>query len=89
MQGWTNQILPLALKVNETSFTSAEMKSTIDELSKLGSELLDGIDVNNNGRIDPIEGECGATDAYNYGVYMADFPIFTGPNRIPPTPAGK
>ena len=89
MQGWTNQILPLALKVNETSFTSAEMQPTIDELSKLGSELLDGLDVNENGRIDPIEGECGATDAYNYGVYMADFPIFTGPNRIPPTPAAK
>ena len=89
MRGWTNQILPLALKVNETSFTSPDMKSTIDELSKLGSELLDGIDVNQNGRIDPIEGECGATDAYNYGVYMADFPIFTGPNRIPPTPTGK
>jgi serine/threonine protein kinase len=88
MRDWTNQILPLALKLNGTSF-GTEMQPTIDELSKLGSELLDGIDVNKNGRIDPIEGECGATDAYNYGVYMADFPIYTGPNRTPPTPTGK
>jgi hypothetical protein len=88
MRDWTNQILPLALKLNGTSF-GTEMQPTIDELSKLGTELLDGIDVNNNGRIDPIEGECGATDAYNYGVYMADFPIYTGPNRTPPTPTGK
>ena len=84
MRGWTNQILPLALKLNGTKF-GTEMQPTIDELSKLGSELLIGIDVNQNGRIDPIEGECGAKNAYDYGVYMADFPILTGPNRTPPT----
>ena len=89
MQGWTNQILPLALKLNETTFTNPEMQSTVDELSKLGNDLLNGLDANKNGRIDPIKGECGAIDAYNYGVYMADFPIFTGPNRIPPTPTSK
>jgi len=89
MQGWTNQILPLALKLNETSFTDPEMQSTIDQLAKLGNDLLNGLDVNNNGRIDPIEGECGATDAYNYGVYMADFPLYSGPDRIPPTPTNK
>ncbi len=88
MRDWTNQILPLAVKLNGTSF-GPEMKLTIDKLSQLGSELSNGIDVNKNGTIDPIEGECGATDAYNYGTYMADFPILTGPNRIPPTPTGK
>jgi hypothetical protein len=88
MQGWTNQILPLALKLNQTSFGS-EMQPTIDELSKLGDELLNGFDVNNNGTIDPTKGECGAKNAYNYGVYMADFLILTGPNRIPPTPTSK
>jgi serine/threonine protein kinase len=84
MRGWTNQILPLALKLNETSFGN-EMQPTIDQLSKLGSGLLNGTDVNKNGRIDPIEGECGAKDAYNYGVYMADFSIYTGANKMPPT----
>jgi serine/threonine protein kinase len=89
MRDWTNQILPLALKLNETSFTGPEMQSTIDELSKLGNQLSNGIDANKNGTIDPIKGECGAINAYNYGVYMADFTIYTGPNRIPPTPTNK
>jgi len=89
MRDWTNQILPLALKLNETSFTSSEMQSTIDELSKLGNDLSNGTDANKNGTIDPIKGECGAINAYNYGIYMADFSIYTGPNRIPPTPANK
>ncbi len=85
MRVWTNQILPLALKLNTTPFTSPEIQSTIDELSKLGNELSNGIDVNNNGTIDPIQGECGAINAYNYGVSMADFLIYSGPNRTPPT----
>src|SRR5215213_2084819 len=84
MRGLTNQILPLALKLDGTSFGTG-MQPTIDELSKLGTELLNGNDVNKNGTIDPIEGECGATDAYNYGTYLADFQIYTGPNRTPPT----
>ena len=89
MREWNNQILPLALELTQTSFTSPEMQSKIDALSKLGNDLLNGVDINNNGTVEPIEGECGAKSAYNYGIYMADFPIFTGPNRIPPTPASK
>jgi serine/threonine protein kinase len=86
MEGWTNQILPLALKLNETAYGPA-MKPVIDELSTLGDALLNGVDKNNNGQIEPIEGECGAGKAYELGWFMADFPIYTGPNRTPP--AGK
>jgi hypothetical protein len=84
MTGWTKAILPLALKLQGTSF-GPEMKPTIDELSKLGSQLLNGVDTNGNGNIDPMEGECGAENAYKYGTYLADFTIFPGSNRIPPT----
>jgi serine/threonine protein kinase len=89
MKEWTNQILPLALKLQATSFGSPEMKPTIDELSKLGKALSNGMDADQNGRVDPTAGECGALQAYDYGTYMADFPIFEGPNRIPPTAENK
>ncbi len=88
MQGWTNDILPLALKLDETSF-GLEMQQTIDQLSKLGDKLDNGEDTNNNGTVEAIEGECGALLAYKYGTNMADFLILSGPNRIPPTPTGK
>ena len=86
MEAWTRQILPLALEIHETEF-GPEMKPMIDELSILGKALSNGVDANNNGTIGASEGECGAFHAYYYGIYMADFPIFTGSNRIPPTAA--
>ena len=88
MEGWTNQILPLALKLQATSF-GPEMKPTIDELSRLGKALSNGVDANENGTVEPIEGECSALQAYDYGTFMADFSLFTGPNRIPPTAENK
>ena len=84
MQEWTNQILPLALKLQQTPFGS-EMKPIIDDLSRLGKALSNGVDANKSGAVDPIEGECGAYQAYYYGTWMADFPIFSGANRLPPT----
>jgi hypothetical protein len=83
MDGWTKQILNLALQLNETPF-GPEMNPIVDELSKLGNQLVNGVDVNGNEFIDPIAGECGADKAYEYGRYLADFLIYIGPNRIPP-----
>jgi hypothetical protein len=83
METWTNQILPLALKLTETDYGPA-MKPTIDELAKLGDALLNGVDTNGNGQIEAVEGECGAAKAYEFGSFMEDFPIYTGPNRTPP-----
>ena len=84
MEALTNQILPLALELQNTPF-GPEMEPIIQQLSGLGKALSDGVDANKNGPIEAIEGECGAYQAYYYGTWMADFPIFSGANRIPPT----
>ena len=84
MDEWTRQILPLALQLQQTSF-GPEMQPIIEELSTLGKALSDGEDANKNGTVEPVVGECGAYQAYYYGTWMADFPIFSGANRIPPT----
>jgi len=87
MKKLTDQILPLALQLQNTPLD--ETKPIIDELSRFGKALSDGVDANENGTVDPVEGECSALQAYDYGTYMADFPIFAGPNRIPPTAENK
>jgi hypothetical protein len=87
MQGWTNEILDLALQLNETPF-GPEMGPIIIQLSTLGKNLVEGVDLNENGIIDPVTGECGADTAYDHAYYMADLQILPGPNRIPPTPVG-
>ena len=84
METWTNEILDLALQLNDMPF-GPEMEPIVSQLSTLGVHLIDGLDTNENGRVDPIAGECGATLAYYSAYYMADFQIYLGPNRIPPS----
>lgn len=84
MESWTNEILPLALSLSESSF-GPEMEPIITDLSGLGDALLNGTDSNENGEVEPVEGECGALLAYRYGTNMADFQIYPGADRIPPT----
>jgi serine/threonine protein kinase len=84
MEGWTNQILDLALQLNDMPF-GPEMESIVTQLAQLGKELVDGADANENGIIDLVSGECGADDAYEKAYWMADFQIYLGPNRIPPS----
>jgi len=83
VEGWTNQILELALQLNELPF-GPDMEPIVSELSTLGTTLLKGTDADKNGDIGTVAGECGATAAYQYGWDMIDMLIFTGPNRVPP-----
>jgi serine/threonine-protein kinase len=84
MEAWTNDILDLALQLAQTPF-GPEMEPIVSEISQAGNTLLRGVDVNSNGIIDPIEGECGANVAYDHAYFMADMQIYLGPDRIPPT----
>ncbi len=84
MEGWTIQLLPLALELTETSFGS-EMEPLINEMSLLGSNLLQGFDANQNGLVEALEGECGVNLAYEYGWSLVEMPIFIGPDRVPPS----
>jgi tRNA A-37 threonylcarbamoyl transferase component Bud32 len=84
MEGWTNQLLALALQLALTSF-GPDMEPIIEEMSELSDRLLTGEDVNQDGLVEPIPGECGVNLAYEYGWYMADMSIFIGDDRIPPS----
>ncbi len=84
MDGWTSQLLPLALKLNDTPF-GPEMEPIIAEMAVLGKNLLSGVDTNKNGRSDEIlPGECGADIAYKQAYFMADMFLYPGADRIPP-----
>ena len=85
MDGWTNQLLPLALQLKETPF-GPEMEPIITEMAVLATSLLGGVDVNSNGRLeDVLPGECGADVAYKQAYFMADMFIYLGPDRVPPS----
>jgi serine/threonine protein kinase len=85
MIGWTDHILDLSLKLQETPF-GPDMEPIVTELATMGTKLLKGEDANENGQLDEaIEGECGADAAYDYAYLMADMLIYSGPNRVPPS----
>lgn len=84
MDTWTNQLLPLALELNQTPF-GPDMEPIIGEMAVLGDQLFRGIDQNGNRLIEPIEGECGVGMAYEQGWYLVDMPIYIGPDRVPPS----
>ncbi len=84
MDGWTNELLRLALELNKTPM-GADMESIIKQLSTLSNDLVHGVDANGNGLVDPIAGECGADTAYEHAYFMADMPLYIGPDRIPPS----
>ncbi len=71
---WVPQLRSLLLTIL-TSTSDAEVSGAIDDLVALADETLNGIDLDNNGKIDTISGECGAKAAYEYAHYMADMPI--------------
>ncbi|MGE5373747.1 MAG: serine/threonine protein kinase, partial [Bacteroidota bacterium] len=81
--GWTEKILTLALQLNDTPFGS-QMEPIVNKIASLGNTLLKGEDANKNGQYEAIPGECGATDGYYYGYWMADMFIYPGQDRVPP-----
>ena len=84
VNGWTEQLLNLALQLNDMPF-GPEMEPIVSEISTLGNTLLKGKDANKNGQFDEaIPGECGATIAYDFAYFMADMFIYPGADRVPP-----
>ncbi len=83
MKVWSEQLLELALKLQETPF-GAPMRPIVLEMKTLSSQILFGIDANGNGLIEAIPGEGGGDTAYAYAYFMAEMPLFPGRNRTPP-----
>jgi hypothetical protein len=52
-----------------------EMDSVVQRSADLADQMLNGIDLDENGEIDPVADECGALVAYDYAYHMADMPL--------------
>jgi plastocyanin len=75
MQGWATTVRDLALALSQTTDVSAA-GAQIDQLLALSTALSLGDDVNGDGHITPVPGECGAQVAYEHAQYMAGFGLF-------------
>jgi hypothetical protein len=74
--------------LHETAFSPA-ISQQIDDITTLANEILLGVDSNNNGEIQAITGEGGASTAYEHAYYLADMELLPGARRIPPPAASS
>jgi len=75
MQEWAPQLRDLVKQILAAPL-GPEMEGPLRESVALGDELLKGIDLNGDEKVDPLPGEGGATTAYNHSFYMADMTVF-------------
>jgi hypothetical protein len=71
---WVPQLRERVLTIlNSTSFS--EMDKPVHDSVALADQLLNGLDQDDNGKIEPALGEGGMRTAYEYAYYMADMPL--------------
>jgi len=71
---WTPQLRDRILTIL-TSDSPSDMDHPIRDSVALADQILNGIDQDNNGKIEPVSGECGVLTTYAYAYYMADMPL--------------
>lgn len=70
---WTSQLQEMVAAVLETPEGAITQKMTAD-LVTIADQMLEGVDLDNNGNVDPVAGESGAQSAYQFAYSMADMP---------------
>ncbi len=78
VRGWVNDVVDRERQIlagkDFDSTTPAAVAST-----EIMSQLLHGHDLNENGAVDPFEGECGLDQIASYGVLVGNMTIVAGP----------
>jgi hypothetical protein len=74
---WIDQVIE-----REQALIAAESVESVAaqnaEATQLATDLLEGVDLNQSGQIDPFEGECGLKQIATYGVLVGGIDILEG-----------
>jgi serine/threonine-protein kinase len=77
VRGWMNQVVEL-----ETQQLSAEDVAAVHpalvESTNLATAIIEGIDLNQNGQVEPFEGECGLQQINAFGVSVGNIALSAG-----------
>lgn len=90
VEQWSVELRDLALSILDSPFDEA-MRGTIVKAVGLADQIVNGVDLNGDERVDPIPGEGGVKTAYQHSYYMADLLILPGQGQVlppGPTPSG-
>jgi len=74
LAGWAPELRNQLSAILNAS-APAEMDAEIRRAAELADQMLNGIDLNENARVEPVAGECGAIVTYEATYRMADMPL--------------
>ena len=74
LAGWAPELRDQLLAILNAS-APTEMDAEIRRAVELADQVLNGIDLNENARVESAAGECGALIAYEAAYQMADMPL--------------
>lgn len=75
MDLWTPDLRILLLDIIDPASADSGISESIRAALALTDQLLNGTDLDNNGTVDALAGECGTETIYAYAYDMADMPI--------------
>ena len=86
VEGWLVQLRDLCKDVLK-HLPDQDMRGMMVQAVSLADQVVNGVDLDGNERVDPIPGEGGVKTAYQHAYYMADMEILFGAGQVmPPGP---
>ncbi|MEW5941557.1 MAG: hypothetical protein AB1750_17975, partial [Chloroflexota bacterium] len=83
---WAAQLSDLLVAILQSPFDES-LRDTVTQAVEVADHILNGVDLDNDGKVSPILGEGGTLTAYQHAYYMAEMVILFGEDRImPPIP---
>jgi serine/threonine protein kinase len=77
VRGWANEVVALELELAAAA-TLEEVATQREQSTVLAAALIDGIDLNANGQVEPFEGECGLNQITTYGIAVSNMDLREG-----------
>lgn len=77
VEGWVERIVTLEAELLDSDSIAA-VEAQAAEAQQLTSALTTGVDLNNNGQVEPFEGECGLQQISTYSLLLNSINIYEG-----------
>ena len=84
VEAWSTQLRDVAIRIAQPG-AGGILEFDVRYAATLANQILNGIDLDGNESIDPVQGEGGAITAFEHADYMSDMPILPGDRQVPPT----
>jgi serine/threonine-protein kinase len=86
VERWSVELRDLILSVLQNP-SDDSTRAALVKIVALADQIVSGVDLDGNERVDPVAGEGGALTVFEHAYYMADMEILFGANQLmPPGP---